>query len=96
MLDAIPIFLMGMALVGLTGITFSFLVSSFREKEDRAMLFGGIPFLFFFGSLVLFALSYANGLLETAPGRTVLIVLLAFTAAGTWLLFRRNARAASV
>jgi reductive dehalogenase len=89
-LDAILIFLMGLALIGLTGITFSFLVSSFREKEDRATLFGGIQFVFFFGSLVLFTLSYANGFLETAPGRMLLIVLSAFTAAGTWLLFNRN------
>jgi len=90
MLDAILILLMGLALIGLTGITFSFSISSFREEENRAMVFGGIQFVFFFGSLVLFSISYATGFLETAPGRILLIVMLAFTAIGTWLLFKRN------
>ena len=92
MLDAILISLMGLALVGLTGITFSFLVASFREGEERATLFGGIQFLLFFGGLVLFALCYAAGFFETAPGRMLLILMLAFTVTGAWLLFRRSGR----
>jgi len=90
MLDAILIFLMGLVLIVMTGITFSFLVASFREKEDRATVFGGIQFVFCFGSLVLFAISYTNGLLESPTGRTLLIVLLVLAATGAWLLFRRN------
>jgi reductive dehalogenase len=89
-LDAILISLMGLALLGLTGITFSFLVASFREEENRAAVFAGIQFVLFFGGLVLFALVYATGFFETAPGRMLLILMLAFTAAGAWLLFRRN------
>jgi len=89
-LDAILISLMGLALVGLTGITLSFLVASLREREDHAAIFAGIQFVFFLGGLVLFVLAYANGLFETAPGRVLLVLMLAFTAAGVWLLFKRN------
>jgi reductive dehalogenase len=90
MLDAILISLMGLALIGMTGITFSFLVASIREKEDRATVFGAILFVLFFGGLVLFTISYINGLLESPTGRTLLIVLLVLAATGAWLLFGRN------
>jgi hypothetical protein len=89
-LDAILISLMGLVLVGLTGITLSFLVASLREREDHAAIFAGIQFVFFFGGLVLFALAYAKGLFETAPGRVLLVLMPAFTAPGVWLLFRRS------
>ena len=90
MLDAILISLMGMALVGLTGLTFSFVVASFREGEERATLLGGIQFLLFFGGLVVVALCHAAGFFETTTGRMLLILMLAFTVTGAWLLFKRS------
>ena len=90
MLDAILISLMGLALVGLTGITFSFVVASFREAEERAMLLGGIQFFLFFGGLVVFTLCHAAGFFTTTLGRILLILMLAFTAACAWLLLKRS------
>jgi hypothetical protein len=90
MIDAILILLMGLALTGVTGISLSFFISSIREEENRAMFFGGVQFAFFFGSLVLFFIFYTAGLFETPSGRMLLMVVLAFTSIGTWLLFKKS------
>jgi len=90
MIHGLLVLVIGLALIGLTGIAFLFFISSIREKENRAAVFGGLQFLILFGLLVLFFIIREAGFYETALGLALLLGMLAVFAGGTWIFIRKN------
>ncbi|MBC8463995.1 MAG: reductive dehalogenase [Deltaproteobacteria bacterium] len=64
----------GLCLQALIGL--SFFVSSIREKEHRASVFGGLQFLGMLGLVILFFLMQSAGFFNTFAGVVILICLL--------------------
>jgi reductive dehalogenase len=77
--------LISQAVVGL-----SYLISSVREKEKNASLFGGLQFLGMAGALILFIYWWTNGFLATASGIGIMICLLIGGIAAAIMLIRKT------
>ena len=72
-------------------IGLSFFVSSIREKETRASIFGGLQFLcMLVPAVVFFFLLLATGFFETGIGLTVLLIGLIIEALAAFFLIRRR------
>lgn len=81
--------IVGLALLGLNWVSFSYFLSSIQEKEYRAAVIGGFQFAVFLGILVLFFIFQNLGLFKTPTGFGVLFAMLPAVAAVTWVLFGR-------
>ena len=77
--------LISQAVVGL-----SYLISSVREKEKSASLFGGLQFLGMAGALILFIYWWTSGFLATASGIGIMICLLIGGIAAAIMLIRKT------
>ncbi len=71
---SVLIFLGAAGLIGQAIIGFSYLVSSIREKEQRASVFGGLQFLAMLIAVILYFYLYSTGFFHTTPGIIILII----------------------
>ena len=82
--------LLGLAMIGVSALGLSYLVSSIWEKERRAMVFGGLQFLVILGLTVLSLYLWGLGFFGTPVGSGVLIIWLLALALAACSMFRKS------